>query len=85
MTVLQQVKDYYLRYAARPTGTMARTITQNLLHDLVQAQTAKPRPLLSQSAHADVKKDETLHDQDTEKTLITVPADKRGRYISQDA
>jgi hypothetical protein len=66
MTVLQQVKDYYLRYAARPTGDMARTITQNL----VNGQDVKSKPLSRE---------------DKEKSLLTVPAPKRGRFVSQDA
>lgn len=77
-SVLQQVKDYYLRYA-RPTGAMARELTQKI----VTPQGVKPHPAPDDYLAAKMSEQ---HKPDERAELVTEPAyDTRGRFVSQDA
>jgi hypothetical protein len=67
-SVLQQVKDYYLRYA-RPTGDMARAITQKIVTQ--QGVKDHPKPDDYLAAKMDEQKERHFGN--------------RGRFVSQDA
>jgi hypothetical protein len=68
-SVLQQVKEYYLRYAARPTGDMARAVTQKIVTSQGVKDHPAPEDYLS-----------SIMDESKERSYSN-----RGRFVSQDA
>ncbi|HEY1096200.1 MAG TPA: hypothetical protein VGF14_03070 [Alphaproteobacteria bacterium] len=78
MTVLQQVKDYYLRFA-RPTADMAREISQKILTSEGVKDHPAPQDYLANRVQE--QQNQAVNDSPAQ----TRPFDNRGRFISKDA